>query len=128
MCKLSNGLKTGVLVGWMAVGTLLMACPNAEMTMDAVGTSCGVTAATACPTPAPRYADVQPIIEQRCVVCHSGNTPQWPLTTYKNVADWYDEVRFFVESCAMPPPAANIPITPEERNAILTWIRCGHLN
>lgn len=98
--------------------------------MDAmVAPSCGVVVPKTCSDPAVRYADVQPIIEQRCVSCHSGsNTPQWPLTTYQNVADWYDEVRYFVETCAMPPPAANIPITPEERNAILMWVRCGHLN
>ncbi len=94
----------------------------------ATSVACDVKAPTSCPSPAPRYADVQPIFQSRCVGCHNGTTQQWPLTSYQDVADWYDSVRDYVLTCAMPPPAANIPMTTEERTAILTWIRCGYQN
>lgn len=74
----------------------------------------------------PRYADVQPIFERRCVVCHSGRSKEWPLTSYQDVADWSEFVRDEVQRCAMPPPGSGVPITTEERAAILTWIRCGY--
>jgi uncharacterized membrane protein len=87
--------------------------------------SCTVTAPTTCPFPVPRYADVQPIFQQRCVTCHSGQTERWPLTMYQHVADWYDVVRDQVLTCMMPPPDSGIPMTNQERVAILAWIRCG---
>ena len=81
-----------------------------------------------CPEPAPVYADVAPIFEQRCATaaCHSGFVGgPWPLRDYEHIADWQDVVRAEVVSCAMPPPDANVPITDEERLQILNWIRCG---
>ncbi len=117
-------------------GALLTACdepmpsaaPDAGSAKDGSAVfPCMVTAPTACPDPVPHYPDVEPIIRQRCVVCHAENSERWPLTTYKHVADWYDTIRGDLLSCTMPPPAAAIPITPEERLAILTWIRCGYL-
>jgi hypothetical protein len=84
-----------------------------------------VPAPTACPEPAPRYADVAPIFQQRCVICHSGWEGPWPLNDYGHVADWQDSIRTNLLDCSMPPPDAGIPITVEERVAILTWIRCG---
>lgn len=86
---------------------------------------CEVTAPTACPTPAPHYPDVEPIFQQRCVVCHSDHSDRWPLTTFNHVADWADQIHDDMLTCAMPPPQAMIPITTAERIAILTWIRCG---
>jgi uncharacterized membrane protein len=82
-------------------------------------------APTTCPTPVPHYPDVQPIFQQRCVVCHSDHSARWPLTTYKDVSDWYDTIRDDVLSCTMPPPDSGVLITNEERLAILTWLRCG---
>lgn len=88
---------------------------------------CSVTAPAACPDPAPRYADVAPIIDQRCATpCHSGvpNGP-WPLTDYAHVADWADAVRADLLDCSMPPADGGVPITTDDRTAVLTWIRCG---
>jgi hypothetical protein len=87
---------------------------------------CTVRAPTACPEPPPRYADVLPIFEQRCIICHSGapNGP-WPLDGYEHIADWQDNIRSDMLDCSMPPFDAGVPITLEERMAILTWIRCG---
>lgn len=119
----------------LCCGALVTACDDSQMnaaqdagsaTDAAAPFSCMVTPPTTCPDPMPRYADVQPIIQQRCVVCHSGLTERWPLTMYQDLADWYDTIRDDVLSCTMPPPEAAIPITTQERLAILTWIKCGY--
>ena len=86
---------------------------------------CTVVAPTACPDPPLYYADVAPIIRERCVVCHSGKDARWPLTTYQHVSDWYDTIRDMVSTCGMPPPEASSAMTDGERVAILGWIRCG---
>jgi uncharacterized membrane protein len=87
---------------------------------------CAVPAPTSCPTPAPRYADVEPIFTNRCTVCHAGNPGgPWSLKGYSHVSDWQDTIRTQVRDCTMPPPEANSAITVQERAAILTWIRCG---
>ena len=86
---------------------------------------CKVTAPTECPSPAPTYQDVQPIIEQRCVTCHSDtSTDAWPLTSYQDVADWCSIVRDEVLHCTMPPVDEAEPLTTEESQAILEWVRC----
>jgi len=87
---------------------------------------CTVQAPTVCPDPAPHWADVAPIFQSRCVECHNGMVGgPWPLMQYQHVADWQDLVRAHVLSCTMPPPDAGVPMTDEERTAILTWILCG---
>lgn len=88
--------------------------------------SCSVPAPTSCPSPAPRYADVAPIFESRCVRCHAGEPGgPWSLADYGHVSDWQDTIRVSMRDCSMPPPDAGVPMTVEERVAILTWIRCG---
>lgn len=114
---------------------LLLACGPAPGMMTAADMSpldgglgiCPVPAPTACPSPVPHFADVQPIIERRCVSCHNGNGPEWPLKEYRQVADWQDSVHDRVLNCTMPPPEAMIPMTARERTAILEWIKCGFL-
>jgi predicted small lipoprotein YifL len=88
--------------------------------------SCSVTAPTSCPDPPPRYADVQPIFEQRCILCHNGtNDGPWALTDYEHIADWQEIIRADLLDCTMPPVDAGVPITRDERLAILVWIRCA---
>ncbi|WP_224244574.1 c-type cytochrome [Hyalangium gracile] len=84
-----------------------------------------MTAPTSCPEPAPRYADVAPIFQQRCVVCHNGSGGPWPLDDYGHVSDWQDSIRDYVRECIMPPSDSGVTMTVEERVAILTWLRCG---
>jgi hypothetical protein len=86
-----------------------------------------IEAPTACPEPAPTYADLRPMLDTRCVQpCHSG-TPNgpWPLTQYQHLYDWKDDVRSRLLDCGMPPLDGGVPITTDERLAILNWIRCG---
>lgn len=134
-----------VLVSWAFIGgcLMVMACgdstpapPEGEPdagpglpdggTGDEQPSACSVTAPTSCPEPAPGYADVAPIFERRCVACHAGNPGgPWSLADYGHVSDWQDTIRSNVRDCSMPPSDAGIPMTLEERGAILTWIRCG---
>ncbi|MES1172242.1 MAG: hypothetical protein ABUL77_03305 [Bacteroidota bacterium] len=115
-----------VVVG--TVGLALAACGGspAAIPFDAGSTGCPVPAPTTCPDPMPRYAEVMPILEQRCVSCHAGlpNGP-WPLTTYTHVADWEQELRAALLDCSMPPADAGVGLTSQERVTVLTWIRCG---
>jgi uncharacterized membrane protein len=109
--------------GSLLAAGLIAACADDDPKPPHV---CDATAPTECPTPIPTYADVQPIIERRCVTCHSDtSTGPWPLTTYQDVADWYDVVRDEVLRCTMPPPDSAEPLTSAESQAILAWIRCG---
>lgn len=86
---------------------------------------CEVEAPTVCPDPPLTYADVEPIIERRCVECHDGTPPEWPLTSYRHVADWNVEIRTEMLRCTMPPRDSGIEMPVEEREQILTWILCG---
>jgi hypothetical protein len=73
-----------------------------------------------------QYGDIEPIIQDRCVICHIGaRGGPWALTDYGHVRDWSMQIRGVMLSCAMPPQDAGIPITTDEREDILTWIRCG---
>lgn len=87
---------------------------------------CTVVAPTACPDPPVSYAEVSPIFCDRCVTCHDGAPgASWSLADYGHVADWQQEVRGAVVTCAMPPADSGVSITDEERVKILEWIRCG---
>jgi hypothetical protein len=99
----------------------------ADVATDAIPSACGVEVPTACPTPEVRYADIAPIIERRCLVCHNGTSGIWPLNSHRHVADWQDTIRAAMLTCAMPPPESLLPMLVEERVALLTWIRCGAL-
>src|SRR5262245_23731930 len=77
---------------------------------------CTVSAPTSCPDPPVVFGDVEPIIAERCVVCHLGaRGGPWALTSYRHVRDWSEQIRGVVLNCVMPPPDAGIPITTDER-------------
>lgn len=100
--------------------------PDGGTTEDAGALMCTVEAPVACPDPPPRWPDVEPIFQRRCVLCHNGMIGgPWPLLQYEHVADWYDVVRAMLLDCSMPPPDAGVYMPDEDRTAILTWIRCG---
>lgn len=96
---------------------------------DADTFACTVVAPTECPDGGPTYADVAPIIEQRCAVpCHSPEAAAaggaWSLHDYRHVADWRDTIRTNLLACTMPPRDAGLSIPADESMLILTWIRC----
>ncbi|HEY3257042.1 MAG TPA: hypothetical protein VGJ91_23960 [Polyangiaceae bacterium] len=59
--------------------------------------------------------------------CHTGITDeQWPLNEYQHVADWAMFIHDELLACAMPPADSGVQMTPEERQTILVWLRCGY--
>lgn len=121
-------MRLVMMFGWSLVA--LFACTPGDHT-DAGPEKhlppvvCDVEAPTECPDPPVRYSDIEPIVEQRCVVCHDGVPPEWPLTSYRHVADWNVEIRTEMLRCTMPPRDSDVRMTTEERESILTWILCG---
>jgi uncharacterized membrane protein len=116
-----------LLVLSLAVAAPVACNSTVEGPEKVVGPECHVELPTECPEPAPRFADVEPIFHERCGGdCHTGAPGgEWPLDTYRHIADWNDVVRDELRSCAMPPLDAGVTLTDEERHAILTWILCG---
>ena len=112
----------------LAVGLLVLgACGGTEASgPGATGEVCAPTAPTECSDPELRYEDVSPIFERRCASCHSPPSGPWPLETYEHVADWAPVVRDELLRCSMPPRDSGVTMTPEERDQILVWIRCGY--
>jgi hypothetical protein len=110
--------------------------PEASVTHDAPAAAdsrdvrvalCKLDPPTSCPDPPVRYADIAPVVQRRCLVCHDGRGPHWPLTSYQHVADWQDTIRATMLDCSMPPAEAALPMPLEERMALLHWVRCGVL-
>ncbi len=121
------GLPRGSLLGLLLLATS-PACGSGEGGEGhAEQAVCAPTAPTECPDPAPHYPDVAPIFERRCASCHN-NVPgqQWPLNTYGHVADWASFIRDELLQCSMPPADSGVNMTPEERDQILVWVRCGY--
>jgi hypothetical protein len=135
-------MRVLLLIGLVAFG--LVGCDSSDDVSDSAvvdpqagsgggggSEACNVTAPTACPSPAPTYEqDIKPIIEQRCLTCHSGDGMSelcpicWGLTSYQHVADWEDVIRGAMVACEMPPPNSGITMTNAERLKILEWLRC----
>jgi hypothetical protein len=86
---------------------------------------CDSVAPTACPAPSPKYADVVPVLEARCLTCHDGLGDQWALTSYDHVVSWTDQIRGMMLSCSMPPIESGIEMPVAERQLILDWLRCN---
>ena len=97
------------------------------------GAACGGSAPANCPTfpsgcpsPVPSYAStVAPIIQSRCVVCHSpsGQEPSKPYVTYADVKKFQIDMLIQVRSCFMPPPSAT-PLTDDEKTQLIGWFYC----
>ena len=106
-----------------ALGAALVACGGPRGTNGA----CPNDLPASCPSPAPSYqTTVAPIINVRCVTCHSpgGQEASRPLQTYSQVYSERSAVLNQVYACNMPPGTAAKP-TEQEREALLTWLVCG---
>jgi hypothetical protein len=89
---------------------------------------CDTVAPRACNYPDLTYtADIKPLIGDICLACHKGEPDgPWTLNGYEHVANWHDLIRSVMLNCEMPPPEEEIPMTTEERQLILEWLRCGY--
>lgn len=83
-----------------------------------------------CPDPsaAPSYqTEVAPIIEAECLACHGpGGTEQGShdLSTYDSLYPQRTDVLTQVYNCRMPPGGV-APLSPDDRQTLLTWLVCG---
>jgi hypothetical protein len=127
---------TGIVVG--VVAALSGGCeqrpstwtPPFDAGTDAPPFVCSVTAPSVCPDPPTRYSDVAPIFHDKCVPCHFGAPGgPWPLQQYQQAVDWFDTIMGHMINCTMPPVEylSILPMTTDERLAILNWILCGRL-
>jgi hypothetical protein len=124
----ASSKAAGVFALPLATALIGASCGPSAQTSDGAPLACTVQPPTVCPDPPPHYPDVQPIFERACVPCHQGLPGgNWPLLQYSHVADWQDVIRAHMIACTMPPPDAGVPMSDEERVAILTWILCGYL-
>lgn len=89
---------------------------------------CDTVAPRACNFPELTYTnDIKPLVDDICLGCHKGEKDgPWTLNGYEHVANWHDLIRAVMLNCEMPPPEEQIPMTTEERQLILEWLRCGY--
>lgn len=83
-----------------------------------------------CPAAVPSYQnEVMQIVQRGCVSCHSatGVEPNRPLDTYSSLYAQRQGVLTQIYGCRMPPAGAP-PLTPAERQQILTWLVCKSPN
>ncbi|MFA6262133.1 MAG: cytochrome c [Bacteroidia bacterium] len=81
------------------------------------------------------YADVYPIIQKKCVICHNhqGSAP-FSLEQYSDLVKRKSIIRYVIDQSIMPPWKANNhyrefannkALSPEEKMNILAWIDTG---
>ncbi|HEY4223384.1 MAG TPA: MbnH family di-heme enzyme [Myxococcota bacterium] len=86
------------------------------------------TAGVSCPSAPPSFThDVQPIIENSCLYCHSdgGGAQAEQLGDYASVHALHDKLVTQVTGCLMP---ADARLPDADREAILQWLACGDPN
>jgi uncharacterized membrane protein len=110
------------LAAWMSgLGfvVLVAACSD--------GASCPNDLPASCPADAPGYQEtIGPLIEARCVPCHSagGQMSDKPLGDYASVFADRGAVLDQVYACKMPLAGAT-PLADAERAELLAWLVCG---
>lgn len=110
----------------LAVAALPFACSPSSSAEDA-GASCPDDLPSACPSPAPTWSTVEPIVASRCWSCHADGgvaVGVRDLSSYALVARSRSTVLSQVYACKMPQPGAP-PLTPDERKTMLAWLVCG---
>lgn len=119
---LSAGEKD-LLLGWITAGA-----PREGQSGNA-GTPPG-TQPTPNPTPSPpsqpemTFASVyERVLQPSCVGCH-GTRGGVNLETYDNVLDHKQDIVDAVETGFMP-PRSRTPLTPEQKQHLLSWIQAG---
>ena len=103
---------------------LAAGCSGASGAVDAG--SCPNDLPAACPSPAPSYAEVGPLVQARCLPCHApgGVEATIELDTQATLHARRTSVLTQIYSCLMPLPDAG-QLTAAERQAILGYLVCG---
>lgn len=93
-----HDLKTGL-------GELLAGKPVTTPVTKAVGCSIGTRdAVVKTPTSVTYHKDVAPILQKNCMACHrAGEVGPFALTTYKQAANWAEDIKEYTANRKMPP-------------------------
>jgi hypothetical protein len=112
-------------LGWLALVACVVACGPVE-TAPTTDAGCPNDLPKACPSSAPVYADVEPIVAARCASCHGpgGTEASIPLTSYAAISARKTTVLAQIYGCRMPPASAEA-LTADERATLLAWFVCG---
>ena len=122
-----TGVRSLLAVAMLALAAPFVACSKPEPL------ACPDDLPASCPMPAPTFsADVAPLIQKYCAVCHSpgGAQPNPLLTSYDTIAGSINtarDVETQLHACKMPPSDEPQP-TSDERQTILGWFVCGAKN
>jgi len=120
------------------LGLLLLGCRGQEkatqLDLGACAGSIPLPCSTqcalpACPATPPSWAQVKPILEQHCVVCHTanGSEPQRPFDTYAQIRGEWGHLLNSVYTCTMPQPSDTFDqMTPDERVLFETYFECAN--
>jgi uncharacterized membrane protein len=77
------------------------------------------------------YCDVESVIEEKCVICHSDppvESAPYSLASYEDVVTHQDSVREEIKSKGMPVVDAGVgseALTKDERRMLLDWLKEG---
>ena len=112
-----------------ALGLLIVAaalgCSSSPSPPTADAASACPLGPSACPASMPTYeVDVAPILQSKCVPCHSTVTGGKDESTYDLAAGQESSILFQVNDCLMP-PSGSPQLSVDDRNALLGWIECG---
>ena len=111
----------------MRFALLLLTGCTAAATTD-TGSGCPNDLPASCPATVPDYnTEIAPIIEARCLTCHSpggAGSAGHDFTTYQTVYNQQTEILSQVYGCRMPPEGAT-PLSSDERALLLDWLVCG---
>lgn len=115
-----------------ALNDVLAARPVARSDVPSPG--CAIASK---PVPTPTYtADIAPILERNCVMCHrEGGAAPWAMTGYDMVRGWAPMIRQVVRTKRMPPWHADphvgddlrgdLSLPSEDARALVDWAEAG---
>ncbi len=138
MCFLTRlGNRTGGRGRAIVIVSLVGYCVSAAAvacSSPSAPESCSIISQN-CPAPPPSFSkDVQPLIQNYCVMCHSPGgigEPTADLTSYAGVYKARAEVQQQVYQCLMPNQDASPPppkLTSDQRETIVAWVACDAPN
>jgi hypothetical protein len=112
----------------VAATVALGACGRPIVETKSAALACSeVDASATCTDKTLTYETVKPIITRSCLPCHADEADgNWPLLTYREIADWSDVIASDVIGCAMPPSDQGISLSAEDRLTLIDWFVCGN--
>ena len=85
---------------------------------------------SSCPGDSSTFAaDVAPLMQAHCTVCHAPGQQVPTLDTYANIKAAAPHVLTQLNHCpVLMPPPPNPALTADQRKVILSWLACGAMD